>query len=64
MKKSEILDEAAIFFSKNFYKLLFKGDSSICDSFKKTKIMIEKHEKPEIRREAIKFILLTDPHEC
>jgi hypothetical protein len=44
-KKSEILDEAAIFFSKNFYELLFKGKFSICDAFKKAKEMIETHEK-------------------
>ena len=64
MKKSEILDEAAIFFSKNFYELLFKGVFSICESFRKAKKMIETHEKESIRKEAIKFKLLMDPHEC
>ena len=43
-EKYEILDEAAIFFSKNFYELLFKGLLSICGAFKTAKKMVETHE--------------------
>lgn len=58
LKSSEILDEAAVYFSRNFYELLFKGKLSICDAFLKAKEMISHHHEESIRKEAYKFVIL------
>jgi len=62
---SEILDEAAIYFSKNFYELIFKGVLTICEAFKRAKDMILTHSNKQISQEAKKFkLLVNDSHQC
>jgi len=65
LKSKEILDEAAVYFSRNFYELLFKGKLSICEAFLKAKNMIRHHHDDQIKEEADKFyIFRPEPHSC
>lgn len=41
--KAAIFDKTAIYFSENFYQILFKGKVSICSAFEKTKEMLKSH---------------------
>lgn len=57
-KDYEIADLAAIYFSKQFYELLFKGQISICEAFKRAKLLASNSHDQTIRDNAFKFKLL------
>jgi hypothetical protein len=65
----QILDEAAVVFSQNFYELLFKETLTVCMAFDQAKKMLEAHPNPALKLEAPKFIIfrktqIGEKHEC
>lgn len=56
----EILDEAAILFTKTFYELLFKEKVTICKAFSLAKEMLSSTSDINLAREANKFMMIKD----
>ena len=62
-EKETILEIALIYFSEQFYYHLFIEKLTICEAFRETKNLMEKHEVSEIRAETFKFLLIRQNEE-